>query len=151
MPARFTPLALAAMLLLPLPAGATLGGPPSSVAADRTALSATHRAAISRNGYTINEMADRATVVREYLSADGVVFAIAWEGNLHPDLSQLLGGYAGEYSAARQKAPRVAGRRRQRLVTGSMVVETWGHMRGLRGRAYLPARLPSGVSVHEIR
>jgi len=31
------------------------------------------------------------------------------------------------------------------------VVETWGHMRAMRGRAYVPALVPAGVALDEIR
>jgi hypothetical protein len=37
------------------------------------------------------------------------------------------------------------------LKANNVVVEKWGHMRNLQGRAYAPALMPQGVSVDEIR
>lgn len=132
-------------------ARATLGGRADTIGADRKALSAVHRASTSRNGYTVEEIVFDSTAVREYVSPDGIVFGIAWRGYVHPDLTQLLGSYSAEYKAARQKAPRIYGRRRQRVATDNVVVEKWGHMRDLRGRAYAPALVPSGVSIDAIK
>lgn len=132
-------------------AHAALGGGPDTIAADRTALKAVHRATTSHKGYTVEEVVSDATTVREYVSPDGVVFAITWNGYVTPDLTQLLGSYWGEYSAARQKAARTFGTRRHRLATDNIVVERWGHMRDLRGRAYVPGLIPTGVSSDEIQ
>ncbi len=104
-----------------------------------------------RNGYTVEEIVSDAATVREYVSPSGVVFGIAWNGYVHPDLMLLLGSYWGEYSAARQKAARIPGRSRQRLATENIVVEKWGHMRNLQGRAYAPVLVPAGVRVDEIK
>ncbi len=155
MKSKHTPLrwmmVLAALLASTPWAHATLGGKADTITADRKALSAVHRATTSHSGYTVEEIVFDATAVREYVSPDGIVFGIAWNGYVHPDLMQLLGTYAGEYTAAQKKAPRTHGRRRQRLATENVVVEKWGHMRNLRGRAYAPALVPSGVSIDEIK
>jgi len=133
------------------PAFAALGGGPDSIAADRKALKGVQRAAVAGDRYSVQEVTYDTTRVREYLSPSGVVFAIAWDGFLHPDLSQLLGSYASEYESARQKTPRHHGRKRARVTTGNIVVETWGHMRALGGRAYLPSAVPGGVTIDEIK
>ena len=130
---------------------AALGGNADTVTADRKALSGVHRASTSRNGYTVEEIASDSTTVREYVSSAGVVFGIAWNGYVHPDLTQLLGSYSGHYSSARKNAPHVQGRRNQRIAADDVVVEKWGHMRNLQGRAYAPALVPSGVSIDEIK
>lgn len=132
-------------------AQATLGEPADSIASDRKALSAMQRATIVRNGYTIHEIASTSNVVREYVSPSGIVFGIAWNGLINPDLTQLLGAYAGEYLEALRQTPRQHGQRRLQVKTNRVIVEKWGHMRNLRGRAYLPALIPPGVSIDEIR
>ena len=142
--------ALVAFITLPLPTQATLGEKADSVATDRKALSAVHRAATVHDGYSVIEFASNAGKVREYLSTDGIVFGIAWDGRLHPDLSQLLGSYAKDYETVLQRTPRQHGVKRQKLATDAIVVEKWGHMRGLRGRAYAPALLPVGVGADAI-
>lgn len=130
---------------------ATLGEEAASIARDRTALSAVKKSSTSHTRYTVQEVASDATTVREYLNPSGVVFAVAWNGMVHPDLTTLLGSYASEYRAAKRQAARQHGQRRSRVAASRVTVETWGHMRDLRGRAYLPALLPEGVSVDEIQ
>lgn len=130
---------------------ATLGEFADSVESDRNALSAVRRAATVRTGYAIEEVRSDSIVVREYVSSSGVVFGIAWNGLIHPDLMPLLGSYAGEYQEALRQTPRNPGRRRLQVKTNRVVVEKWGHMRNLQGRAYVPALIPPGVSVDEIK
>ncbi|MGC9977131.1 MAG: DUF2844 domain-containing protein [Thermodesulfovibrionales bacterium] len=130
---------------------ATLGGSIESVDSDGKALSAARRAATVRNGYSVREINSDSVAVREYVSPSGVVFGIAWNGLIHPDLAQLLGSYAGAYQEALQRTPREPDRRRLRVKTDQIVVEKWGHMRNLQGRAYAPALIPKGVSIDEIR
>jgi len=131
---------------------ATLGESADSVASDRKALSAVQRATTSHNGYTVHEFASEATTIREYVSPSGIIFGIAWNGLTYPDLTSLLGSYAGEYHDALQQTPRKPGLRRHSAVrTDRVVVEKWGHVRNLQGRAYAPALVPPGVSIDEIK
>lgn len=132
-------------------AHAALGESADSVESDRKALSAARYAATTRNAYTIQEVKSDAATVREYVSSSGVVFAVAWNGLSHPDLSPLLGSYAGEYRQALRQIPRKPGRRHLEVKGDRVVVETWGHMRNLQGRAYAPALIPQGVRVDEIK
>jgi len=130
---------------------ATLGESVDSIESDRAALSATRGTATAQDGYTVHEVNYDSTTVREYVSSSGIVFAIAWNGLVRPDLTQLLGSYAGEYQKALEQTAREPGRRRLRVKTDKVVVEHWGHMRNLQGRAYVPALIPPGVSTNEIR
>ena len=132
-------------------AQATLGETADSVKSDRKALSAVPHATQVRNGYTIQELKTEANVMREYILPSGVVFAIAWNGRSHPDLSSQLGTYAGEYQKALQQTPGQRGKRHLQVKTSKVIVEKWGHMRNLQGRAYAPALIPQGVSVDEIK
>ena len=141
-----------AVLAVAQQAPAGLGEPAGSVATDRKALSAVQRATTACNGYTIHEFASDATTVREYVSPSGIVFGIAWEGLTYPDLTPLLGPYDGEYRQALKQETRKPGIRRHHAVrTDGVVVEKWGNLRDLRGRAYAPALIPPGVSVDEIK
>jgi hypothetical protein len=89
--------------------------------------------------------------VREYADAGGMIFAVAWSGPARPDLRQLLGGYYGEFTAALlERKP--LGMHRAVLIAGQSIrVELAGHMRAYTGRAFLPARIPAGVPIQEIR
>lgn len=141
----------AALLAQAGPSQATLGEPADSIASDQKALAAVRPTPTVRNSYTIQELRSDAVVVREYISPAGIVFAIAWDGLIHPDLTPLLGSHAGAYEEALRQTPPQRGRRQLGVKTNQIVVEKWGQMRNLQGRAYIPALLPSGVSVDEIQ
>jgi hypothetical protein len=66
-------------------------------------------------------------------------------------LSPLLGSYAGEYDDAVRHAQRKPGRRHVQIKTDRIVVEKWGHMRNLQGRAYAADLIPPGVNIDEIK
>ncbi len=154
---RLCRLTLCLGLIMAFPANAqqaqaTLGESEDSVAADQKALSAVKCATTIRTNYTVHEFKSDGTVVREYVSPSGIVFGIAWNGLTHPDLKPLLGSYAGEYEAALKRTPPKPGiSRNARVETDRVVVEKWGQMRNLQGRAYAPSLIPPGVSIDEIK
>ena len=134
-------------------AGATLGEPADTIAKDRKALSGVSQKSISSARFRVQELASGTgkTTIREYVSPTGVVFAVAWNGLVRPDLRVLLGSYHEDYRKALSRRVRNPGRREMKLASERLVVETWGHMRNLQGRAYLPALLPEGVNIDAIR
>lgn len=132
-------------------AHATLGERADSITADREALHAVQATSTPHGGYSVQEISSVASQVREYLLPSGVVFGVSWNGRVNPDLTQLLGSYWNEYSVAQQKGVRTFGRRSRKVATPNVVVQTWGHMRNLRGRAYLPALIPAGVAIDDIK
>ncbi len=142
---------LAVTLAATRPAPATLGEAADSVTTERKALSAAQGAATAPRSYKVQEIVSDSTTIREYISPNDIVFAIAWNGLTNPDLTQLLGSYAEEYNQAMQKTPRKHGRRFNRVKTNRLVVEKWGHMRNLQGRAFVPNLIPPGVSVDDIK
>jgi hypothetical protein len=130
---------------------AALGGHADSVESDRVSLSARRGATTVQNGYTVHVIAYGGATVREYVSLAGIVFAVTWEGVVHPDLTALLGKYAGRYRKALSDTPRHLGAKRLTVQGDGVVVEKWGHVRDLQGRAYAPDLIPPGVGVDEIR
>lgn len=130
---------------------ATLGGSVNSVATDRRMMTAVQGTTTVHNSYTVHEFETSSTTVREYVSAKGIVFGLSWKGLMEPDLTQLLGSYASDYLNALAKSARRHGSRQLQVKTRTVVVEKWGHMRSLQGRAYAPDLIPSGVSIDEIR
>ncbi len=133
------------------PVQASLGGRVDSISNDAEALKSSGLAIKSQKNYTVHEITSNAVTVREYVSPDGVIFGVAWNGTVNPDIRQLLGGYSGEYVKAVRSMPRIKGRHPLRVATDNVVVERWGHMRDWHGRAYAPSLLPAGVSKNVIR
>ena len=132
-------------------AQATLGESADSVTSDQKDLSAMRRTVKTSTAYTVHEIRAEVMTVREYVSPSGIVFGIAWNGLTHPDLTPLLGSYASEYQKAMSHVHRQPGHRHVQVKADGVVVEKWGHMRNLQGRAYAPDLIPQGVSVDEIK
>jgi hypothetical protein len=132
-----------------LPARATLGEDVATVENDRVQMKAQLRTTTVA-GYTVHEIETPAnTVVREYVSASGKVFAVSWSGPLLPDFRQTLGRYFDEYNSG-ASAPRV-GRRHLSIERTDLVVKSYGHMRAFYGNAYVPSLLPPNFSVSDIQ
>lgn len=143
--------ALLSLLLLACPATAALGDSEASVAADQAQMKASRRI-VAAPLYTVHEIQEASgTVVREYVSIQGQVFAVTWRGPLIPDLQQLLGSYYADYQAAARTRSKRAGRGPLRLRQPGLVLHSGGHMRAYSGQAYLPQLLPAGVSVDALQ
>jgi len=142
----------ATMLVMTLPAFAGLGEAASSVQADQAHMQGSLRTT-QTEAYTVQEIkAATGTVVREYVSTSGKVFAVAWQGPWPPDMRQILAGYFEQYQkAAQTQANSRAGRRPLLIEQPGFIVQSGGHMRSFAGRAYIPEMLPQGVSAEEIR
>lgn len=143
--------ALTAALALAMPAFASLGASVKSVEADRAQMTAqetvTHAA-----GFDIHEMrAPYGTVVDEYVSQGGTVFAVTWHGQFPPQMQQVLGRYFQEYSAALQVRQPQYGHHPLDIQEHDLVVQTFGHMGAYYGRAYLPEQVPAGVEADRIQ
>ena len=103
-------------------------------------------------GYTVYEsVLESGTAIKEYATADGVVFAVRWRGPVLPDLNVLLGGYFKAFSDQAQQA-RAAGRRGSPMVvtTDALVVNSAGRMRNFAGWAYAPGWVPAETSIKDV-
>jgi len=132
-----------------VPSWASLGLSEQSVHADQQRMAGRLKSA-TFDGYTVHEItAPGGMVVREYVSPVGTVFGIVWEGPTMPDLSQLLGPYFPKFQ---QASANVRYRRGPLYVQdGPFVVESGGHMRAFRGRAYLTSLIPANLTKDVIR
>jgi hypothetical protein len=131
-------------------ARAALGGDADSVRADAIAMHGEIRTT-PLQAYDVDEVrTDGGLRIREFVNRRGLVFAVAWEGPVVPDLRRLLGASFPNYAV--DPASRPAGLKRAIVVsTRDIVVESSGHLRAFRGHAYLPALVPSGLSPTELR
>jgi len=131
------------------PALAALGGDATSVEADRVSLKGALHTAAEHTDYSVSEIRTSAGIlVREYVSADGQVFAVSWRGPGIPDLGQLLGRYGAELA---QAAPRPHFNHHHLSVeTADVVFQSSGHTRAFFGRAWVPALLPQNFSLNDI-
>jgi hypothetical protein len=137
-----------AILAASFSASASLGGDAASVKSDQEQMNAGLRSA-SVPQYTQFEMqTPSGTLVREYVSPAGVVFAVVWNGPSLPDLRQLLGRYFARYIDAEAGG---AGAGPRLIAQPDLVVHAGGHMRAFFGRALVPDLIPAGVSLDEIR
>ena len=105
----------------------------------------------STGAFSVRETRTDANIIREFISAKGIVFGIRWEGLRHPSLEEALGSYFENYDQAAKRNPVKFGARHHEVETPEIVVKKWGHPRRLQGMAYAPKLLPQGVSANEIR
>lgn len=134
-------------LLLGVPTSmAALGGLEATVYKDQQRLSAT--LSVAQQGlfslYTLTN--PDGVHIREYVSASGLVFAVAWDGPVLPDMEVILGSYFPIYlDSLRQKSRGV------HVKQSSLVIESGGVMRAFIGKAYLPDQLPERVMPQDIQ
>src|SRR5690242_1865270 len=92
------PWTLMPLLMFSLPALAALGRDASSLPNDQLHMRATLRST-QNQGYAVHELRDSAgSTVREYVSPQGRVFGVAWQGPFVPDFQQLLGTYYQQFN-----------------------------------------------------
>ena len=101
--------------------------------------------------HQMKEITADGIAIREYINNEGKIFAISWNGSNHPDLSALLGEYFEEFKAKNISTPKLRGQRSySRLETDHIILERSGHMRAVRGKAYIPELVPVGVVIDEL-
>jgi hypothetical protein len=134
------------------PLWAGLGGDASSVQADQIHMQGTLRTTAASD-YSVHEIQSASgIVVREYISSNGKVFAVAWSGPFRPDLRQLLGSYFDQYAqAAKTRTDMHSARKPLHIEQPGLVVHSEGHLRAFVGRAYIPELVPSDMKVEAIR
>jgi hypothetical protein len=137
-------------IIFSAPAFAGLGGDASSVTADTAKMKGEARSTPT-GGYTVNQITlPSGTVMNEYVSAEGKVFAVTWKGAVVPNLTQALGSYFEEYKAAIAVTPH-EGHNHLTVRQPDLVVMTGGHMRYWNGKAYVPSLLPPNFSLDDIK
>ncbi len=141
---------LACLVALVRPASAALGDTTASIARDRIAMRVAQATTTPMQSYDVHRLADPAGgVVREYADRAGHVFAVTWHGPRSPDLKTLLGGYYDRYVAA--AAQHRTGHHVVTVHAPDLVLSVVRFQRVAYGRAYLPNRMPTGVTKTDLR
>ena len=130
---------------------AALGDVESTIGNDQQKLRAVRTQRESKQNYSIHELESNMHTVREFIGQDGTIFAVSWQGNIRPDLSVLLGQYFPHYKALDDARPRMTSRHPVTIKTDKIVVIKGGHMRDVRGLAYIQDRLPAGVNLEDLQ
>jgi hypothetical protein len=133
-------------------AHASLGGAPGGTGLTRVA--ALHSAPETETSQaqpysTQNSITDGGTTVREYIDRDGGVFAVTWKGPFMPNLSVLLGEYFAQYTDTSASQPPTHSMRF--VHNENLVVQSTGRMHAFSGIAYLPQKLPAGVTADSLK
>ena len=147
------------LVVLPLPMWATLGDNASSVLSDQARMKGVLHSTDNR-AYVVHEITTSVgDKVREYVTPGGAVFGVAWEGQVPPNLQQLLGPYyqqavqarqAREQEQSQQGVPR-ARRAPMAIETPGLVLYQGGHLHSFHGIAFIPQLIPQGVQASVIR
>jgi len=129
---------------------ATLGEPEATVQTDTAQLQGSIKASTERESFRVHEIQlPSGTVLREFVSLDGKVFAVAWNGPYMPNLRQALGRYFDSYvSGAKLNHSDL---KHLQIYQPDLVVQARGHMRAFSGRAYLPTALPNGFNLGDLQ
>ena len=125
---------------------AALGGDLASVQSDAQAFGASSTSAATAGATVYTQTLPAGLMLRQYISATGLVFAVAWQGPVQPDFERLLGTYFQTYALAQRQQ-----RRGVNVQTAAVVIESGGMMRSFNGRAFLPSALPAGLLAQDIR
>ena len=135
-----------------LAAHATLGGTVDTVEQDRVQFHAQVKAT-ERAAFTVHEMSSaNGLVVKEYADRDGTVFAVSWSGPWRPDMQQLLGTYFSSFKHDTNTANgKIAGRHPINVQRDDLVIRSEGRLRAFTGYAYLPQKLPAGLTATDFQ
>jgi hypothetical protein len=144
---------LGALLVSAATCWAALGASVASIESDRLQMRATRQAAQSTPVGTVQEirLSDGSTI-RQFVNAQGIVYAVAWSTRIKPNFAQILGTYAAAFDAGVASAAQRPGLRRSVSVDqGDLVVVSSGRPGAFVGRAWLKSQLPAGSNADAIR
>lgn len=145
---------LALTLLLPA-AHAVLGEPLALPSAARAQAAAAPRSALPAGVQVVERASGDGGWIREYVSPQGIVFAVSWNTRFKPRLDTLLGRYQAGYAAAASQAMarpgRAAVQRQATLRADDLVVQSSGFVNTFHGRAWVPSLVPAGFDAATLR
>ena len=132
-------------LLLPCASRAELGGNIASILSEQKEFNSQLSSA-QQNGVNVyTQTLPSGIVLQEYLSSNGVIFAVTWSGPSLPNLQVLLGGYFKDYLVAIKES-----RRSVYLSNENIVIQSSGMMGAFQGFAFLPKQAPAGFTPNNL-
>lgn len=142
-------------MIISIPVFATLGDAPNPSLSPKTNLYHQRASAPPVSPfYTVTQSAYGGGMVREYANTQGIVFAITWIGMSPLQPQEYFGAHVSSYNnaVARSLATPRNGFRKPKVIIkdDDFVHESFGHMGAIRGRAYVPSLIPTGVQLDEI-
>lgn len=145
--------ALLALVMLSAPAWAVLGGGVADIQGEQLRLRATRSVGYAFHGGSVHVLRlPDSSLIQQFVNAQGIVYAVAWNTRLKPDFKPLLGRYAADFDAGVADARRTPGIKRNVFVDhGDLAVHSGGRLGSFVGKAWLKSQLPAGSTANEIR
>jgi hypothetical protein len=139
--------AILALMGWQTPALAALGGDVRSVSSDKEMMQGSLQTTPMQQ-YDLHEITTSGgTLIHEYMTRQGKVFALTWRGPFPPNLQQLFGSYYTQYQNAAAANALPGNHRMLSVHQPDFVVQAVARMRAYHGTAYIPSLVPAGVSV----
>jgi hypothetical protein len=137
-----------ALALCPQLGFAALGGDLRSVSADRETMQGRLQSTPLEQ-YELHQITTGGgTVIHEYMTLQGKVFAVTWRGPFPPNLQQLFGSYYKQFEEAVPAATQLRiSHRMLRIAQPDFAVQEFARMRFYQGKACVPSLVPPGVSI----
>lgn len=132
--------------LLCASAYAALGEPLDSVQSDAQASGTSTLQTPIAGATQFTQRQANGVTIRQYVSPNGTVVGVGWDGPLLPDFKRLLGAHYAAYAQAQRTSTRHIS-----IQTPALVLDAGGMMRSFSGHAFLPDQLPptlSGLDIH---
>jgi hypothetical protein len=103
----------------------------------------------SGNAYSVYQVTTQNGVeIRQFVSSDNKVFAVVWQGESSPNLSQLLGKYFNSYESA---VPKYKSANLQSIEQSDFIAYV-GNSRGYYyGKAIIPSLIPHSLNYISIK
>lgn len=132
-------------------ASAGLGQPEASVSTDAQQMKSEDHIR-SLQGYEVHQLTSaNGPTVREFVSPQGMVFGIAWQGRSVPNMNQLLGAYVTNLQTATPAQTKIRPLRGLTVKTSNFVYSNFCRLRICTGSAYILSLVPNNVSAEVVR
>ncbi len=139
----------------PISAQAVLGEVFVAPATARAQAAALPRRALPMGVQMVERPSGDGGSIREYVSPQGLVFAVTWHTRFKPRFDTLLGRYHPRYAAAASAARARPGRpgiqRQATLQADDVTVQSSGFLNAFAGRAWVPSLVPTGFDMSSLR